>query len=159
MTTRRQACAKAASLFTLCMAPALGGSGKDGGIGLSVPFEFARDRGSLLISARINSRTALLIVDTGSAHTIVRPSVAGVNATDLAPPLAGAGIIGDAVGREVTLEVGRHVWQRRRVAVMDLSPMLSAYQEAIDGLLGMDFLLEFSQSVINLKDRTVTFVS
>jgi hypothetical protein len=89
----------------------------------------------------------------------VRPSVAGVNPAELAPPTAGAGIIGDAVGREVTLEVGRQVWQRRRVAVMDLSPMLSAYRETIDGLLGIDFFLEFSQSVINLKDRTVTFVA
>lgn len=113
----------------------------------------------MLISARINSKPALLIVDTGSAHTIVRPSVAGVNPRELAPPLVGAGIIGDAVGREVTLEVGRQVCQRRGVAVMDLSPMLAAYRETIDGLLGMDFFLEFSQCVINLKDRTVTLVA
>jgi hypothetical protein len=159
MTARRQICAKAASLITLCISPALGRSGKSGGVGLSVPFEFAQGRGSMLISARINSKPALLIVDTGSAHTIVRPSVAGVNPRELAPPLVGAGIIGDAVGREVTLEVGRQVWQRRGVAVMDLSQMLAAYRETIDGLLGMDFFLEFSQCVINLKDRTVTFVA
>lgn len=73
--------------------------------------------------------------------------------------MVGIGISGDAVGSEVTLELGRHVWQRRRVAVMDLSPILSAYQEPVDGLLGMDFFLEFSQSVINLKERTITFVS
>jgi len=113
----------------------------------------------MLISARINSKPAMLIVDTGSAHTIVRPSIAGVNAGEIALPLVGAGIVGDAVGREVTLEVGRQVWQRRRVAVMDLSGVLSAYRETIDGLLGIDFFLEFSQSVINLKDRTVTFVA
>jgi hypothetical protein len=159
MITRRQTCARAASLITLSIARALGRDGKGGGIGFSVPFEFAQERGSLLISARINSKPVLLIVDTGSAHTIVRPPVAGVNPAELAPPRVGAGIMGDAVGREVTLEVGRQLWQRRRVAVMDLSPMLSAYRETIDGLLGMDFFLEFSQSVINLKDRTVTFVA
>src|SRR5579872_2184308 len=159
MITRRQACAKAASLCTLAIAPALAGSGKDAVHGLSIPFEFAKDRGSLLVSARINSRPALLILDTGSAHTILLPSSAGVNRKGLARPMLGIGISGDAVGSEVTLEVGRHVWQRRRVAVMDLSPILSAYQETVDGLLGMDFFLEFSQSVINLKDRTITFVS
>ena len=144
-------------MVTLCVTPTFGRSGK-GFAGLSIPFEFAEGRGSMLISARINSKPAMLIVDTGSAHTIVQPSIAGVNQGELAPPLAGAGIIGDAVGREVTLEVGRQVW-RRRVAVMDLSAALSAYRETIDGLLGIDFFLEFSQSVINLKDRTVTFVA
>ena len=154
----RETWVQAASLFTLCI-PALARSGKTSGPSFSIPFEFARDRGSLLISARINNRPVSLIVDTGSSHTIVRPSVAAVNPPDLAPPRVGGGIIGGAIGREVTLEVGRQVWQRRRVAVMDLSPVLSVYQESIDGVLGIDCLLEFSQSVINLKDRTVTFVS
>jgi hypothetical protein len=159
MITRRQTCAQAASLITLSIAHAVGRDGKGAGIGLSVPFEFAQGRGSMLIPARINSKPALLIVDTGSAHTIVRPSFAGVSPAELAPPLVGAGVMGDAVGREVTLEVGRQVWQRRRVAVMDLSPVLSAYRETVDGVLGMDFFLQFSQSVINLKDRTVRFVA
>jgi hypothetical protein len=159
MITRRQTCAKAASLITLGIAPALGREGKSGGDGLSVPFEFAQGRGSMLISARINNKPARLILDTGSANTIVLPSVAGVNPAELTPPRVGAGIMGDAVGREVTLEVGRQVWQRRRVAVMDLSRILSAYRETIDGLLGIDFFLEFSQSVINLKARMVTFVA
>lgn len=35
---------------------------------------------------------------------------------------------------------------------------LSAYQEKIDGLLGIDFLLEFSQTVIDLKKRLVSFI-
>jgi hypothetical protein len=159
MTTRRQTCTQAASLITLSISQALGRDAKVGGVGLAVPFEFAQGRGSMLVPARINSKPALLIIDTGSAHTIVRPSVAGVSPAELAPPLVGAGIMGDAVGREVTLEVGRQVWQRRGVAVMDLSQMLAAYRETIDGLLGMDFFLEFSQCVINLKDRTVTFVA
>jgi len=68
-------------------------------------------------------------------------------------------VIGDAVGREVTLEVGQRVWQRRRVSVMDLSAALSAYQEKIDGLLGIDFFLEFSQAVIDLNKRVFTFIS
>ena len=41
---------------------------------------------------------------------------------------------------------------------MDLSQVLSAYKERVDGLLGLDFLLEFSQAVIHLKKRVVTFI-
>ena len=125
---------------------------------LTIPFDFAVDRGSLLVRARINGRTALLILDTGSSHTILRPSAAGVNPAELAAPRTGAGVIGDAVGREVTLEVAQRVWLRRRVSVMDLSAALSTYREKIDGLLGLDFLLEFSEAEINLKARSITLV-
>jgi hypothetical protein len=41
---------------------------------------------------------------------------------------------------------------------MDLSDALSPYKEKIGGLLGLDFLLEFSQVVINLKETQVSFV-
>ena len=125
---------------------------------LTIPFDFAADRGSLLVRARINGQSAVLIVDTGSSHTILRPSAAGVNPAELAAPRTGAGIIGDAVGREVKLEVAQRVWPRRRVSVMDLSAALSAYREKIDGLLGLDFLLEFSQADINIRARSITLV-
>ena len=125
---------------------------------LTIPFDFAADRGSLLVHARINGRAALLIVDTGSSHTILRPSAAGVNPAELVAPRTGAGVIGDAVGREITLEVAQRVWVRRRVSVMDLTAALSTYREKIDGLLGLDFLLEFSQAEINLKARSITLV-
>jgi len=82
---------------------------------LTVPFVFASGRGSLIVKARINDRAALLIVDTGSSHTMLQPSVAGINPSALARPRTGAGVIGDAVGQEVTLEIGERVWQRRRV--------------------------------------------
>lgn len=81
-----------------------------------------------------------------------------MSAAELVAPRAGGGVIGDAVGREVTLEVGQRQWQRRRVAVMDLSQTLSVYKERIDGLLGLDVLLEFSQAVIHFKNRLVTLV-
>jgi len=135
------------------------GKGNGSGEELTVPFHFAADRGSLLIRARVDNRPAVLIIDTGSSHTILRPSVVGASASELAAPRSGGGVIGDAVGREVTLEVGQRIWRRRKVAVMDLSQVLSAYKERVDGLLGLDFLLEFSQAVIHLKKRVVTFIS
>ncbi len=99
------------------------------------------------------------MLDTGSSHTILRPSVAGMNPSEsLAKPRTGAGVVGDATGHAVTLEVGQRVWPGRPVAVMDLSDALSPYKEKIGGLLGLDFLLEFSQVVINLKETQVSFV-
>jgi hypothetical protein len=124
---------------------------------LIVPFRFASGRASLLVQARVNLRPALLIVDTGSSHTILRPSIAGVDARELAQPRIGAGFVGDAVGREVTLGIGQHI-SHRRVSVMDLSNILSAYEERIDGLLGIDFLLDFSRAVIDFKERTIAFI-
>ena len=103
MSTRRETCLNIASLTAALATRALGrGPSK----ALMVSFDFASGgRGSLLIPARINGRAALLLVDTGSSHTILRASVAGVNPAELAPP--GPAVIGDAVDREVTLEVRR----------------------------------------------------
>lgn len=112
----------------------------------------------MLIEARVSGRAALLILDTGSSHTILVPSIAGVHPAELAASRAGAGIIGDAVGRQITLEVGGCIVQRHRVSVMDLSQAFSAYREKIDGLLGIEFLLQFSQATINLKSRSITLV-
>lgn len=160
LCTRRATLVRTAGLVAAFATPSRGQRAGNGNGGqLTVPFDFAAGRGSLLVRARINNRAAILIVDTGSSHTILQPSAAGVNPAELRAPRTGAGVIGDAVGREVTLEVGQRVWQRRRVSVMDLSAALSAYQETIDGLLGIDFFLEFSQAVVDLRKRVFTFIS
>ena len=121
-------------------------------------FQYAVGRGSLLIRARINRKVAVLIVDTGASHIIVQPALLGIDPKRLFRTRPGAGVIGDAIGQEVTLEMGDSVWPRRRVSVMDLTAVLSEYKEPIDGLLGLDFMLEFSQATINLKDRILTFL-
>jgi predicted aspartyl protease len=125
---------------------------------LTVPFDIAADRGSLLVHVRVENRPAVLIVDTGSSHTILRPSTVGMTLAELAAARTGGGAIGDAVGREVTLEIGPRRWQRRRVAVMDLSRTLSVYKERIDGLLGLDLLFEFSQAVLHFRTRSMTLI-
>jgi len=114
----------------------------------------------MLVRVRINDRPAVLILDTGSAHTIVRPELVGVNPKELIPTeIAGSsgGFVGDAVGREVSLQVGSWTWKKRKVAVMDLSQVLSLYQEKIDGILDLDFIKEFRQVTINVKEQTITF--
>lgn len=114
----------------------------------------------MLVRVRINNKPAILIFDTGSAHTIVRPELVGVTPKELIPTQmggSGGGFIGDAVGREVSLEVGSSTWKKRKVAVMDLSQVLSVYEEKIDGILGLDFIKEFRQVTINVKEKTITF--
>lgn len=125
---------------------------------LTVPFEYAAGLGSLLVRGRINRRPALLVLDTGSSHTIVTAAFLGVKPPAPSPARPGVGILSDAIGEEVTLELGPRVSQRRRVAVMDLSSVLSPYKERIDGLLGLDFFSEFSRVILSFADRTVTLV-
>lgn len=127
---------------------------------LELPFEYARDKGSILLQVRINNEPALLILDTGSSHTILRPELLDIKLSELAPTQnsSGGGFIGDAVGREVTLQIGNWKWTKRRVAVMDLSQVLSVYHEKIDGVLGLDFLYEFRRVTINVKEKTIVFM-
>jgi predicted aspartyl protease len=154
MWTRREAFRRAAAFLAATAGPARSQTPPN----VVVPFQYAVGRGSILIRARINRKPAVLIVDTGSSHIIIRPALLGIDPKRLFGTRPGAGVIGDAIGQEVTLEVGDSVWPRRRVSIMDLTAALSAYNEPIDGLLGLDFLLEFSQATINLKDRILTFL-
>jgi len=126
---------------------------------LKVPFEYADDRNSILLPARINDKPAVLILDTGAARTVLCPEVAGIDRKELVPSQTAEGggrFIDDAVGREVALQVGNVKWEKRRVAVMDLSQVLSAYHQKVDGVLGMDFLSDFSLVTINTKDQILT---
>ena len=126
---------------------------------LKVPFEYAKGRNSILLPVRINDKPALLILDTGAAHTVLCPEVAGIDRKELVPSQIAEGggwFIDDAVGREVAFQVGNLKWEKRRVVVMDLSQVLSGYHQKVDGILGMDFLSEFSLVTINTKDQMLT---
>ena len=127
---------------------------------LQIPYELAKRRAGLLLHVRINGAPAVMILDTGSAHTIIQPDVLGSKAPNVAPvyPVPkSAGFIGDAVGYEVQLQVGEWKWKRRGVVVMDLARLLAAYDERVDGLLGLDFLQEFSSILIDRETKTITF--
>ena len=91
---------------------------------------------------------------------MLRPQAAGISPSELSPTHpgpSGAGFIGDAVGAEVLLKVENWVWPKRRVAVMDLSLVLSAYKEKVDGVLGLDFVREFSRVTVDLEHNTLNF--
>jgi hypothetical protein len=126
---------------------------------LRISFEYAGTRNSLLVRVRLNGKPALLILDTGSAHTVLRPEAIGVRRSELTPvrtPPSGAGFIGDAIAKEVTLQVGEHAWWRHHVVLMDISDILAAYPEKPAGVLGLDFFQQYSRVVIDLRARTIT---
>jgi len=128
---------------------------------LRLHFEYATNRNSILVQVKVNDTPAVLVVDTGSSHTVVRPELLHIKSSELMPTRqgsSGGGFLGDAIGREITLQVGSWKWQKRRVAVMDLSQVLEVYQQQIDGVLGLDFVQEFSCVTINVKDKTILFV-
>jgi aspartyl protease len=128
---------------------------------LKVPFEYANNRNSILVHVKIDEQPAVLIVDTGSAHTVLRPELLHIKPSELMPTRpgsSGGGFIGDAIGKEVTLQVGNWKWLKRRVAVMDLSQVFAVYQQQIDGVLGLDFFQEFATVTINVKEKTILFV-
>ena len=126
---------------------------------LKVPYELAKRRAGLLVQVRINDIPAVMILDTGSAHTIIQPDLLGSKAPKVAPanPINGVGLTGDAVACEVQLQLGEWKWKRRRVAVMNLTRLLAVYDERVDGLLGLDFLEEFSSVSIDIQARKITF--
>jgi Aspartyl protease len=127
------------------------------GESMRLPFEYTSHRNALLVYVSVNGKKALLILDTGSAHTVLRPEVVGLKRKELSAAhlSPGGGLIGDAVGKEVMLQVGEHVLPKYRIVVMDLSQVLQAYQENLDGVLGMDFLRNYSQITIDLREHKI----
>lgn len=128
---------------------------------LKVPFDYANPKNSILVQVKVNDRPALLVLDTGSSHTVLRPELLHIKPSELMPTRrssSAGGFIGDAIGRQVSLQVGNWKWQKWRVAVMDLSQVFPVYQQQIDGILGLDFFEEFSSVTIDMKEKTILFV-
>lgn len=124
-----------------------------------VPFQYSVKHHVILLHGHVENKPALLILDTGCAHTIVKPELVGIVLSEFSPTKLnsfGVGFQGDAIGREITLELG--TWKREKftVSVMDLRQVLSAYPERPDGVLGLDFLEQFSSVTIDLKAKTIS---
>jgi hypothetical protein len=126
---------------------------------LQIPFEFATGRNALLLHVQINNKPALMILDTGSAQSVLQPAFLGVKPAELTQNRrvsAGTGLTANAIDREVELQVGNMVWKKWPVKVLDQSQAPSAYLDNPDGVLGLDFLQEFSGVALDLEAKTVT---
>jgi hypothetical protein len=122
---------------------------------VEIPFELNRQFGSILIRVRVNGEPAVLLVDTGSSHTILSGNFLGLNPLLLeraGAPVKGSGLIGIAGWATATIDLGRMNWSERRVLVMDEFREISkGMKQRVDGILGEDVLNEFTSVAIDFK--------
>jgi hypothetical protein len=127
-----------------------------------VPLERSPHFGAILVSANVNGKPAVLILDTGSNTTILSPEISGLNPAHLPradPPRKGTGFVGDGRWGQATLTIGTTVWKDKRVLVVDTKDLSRAVQRKIDGILGQDILDEFKYVEINLEEKRLTLGS
>jgi hypothetical protein len=123
-----------------------------------VPYDRPLHRDAMLIPARVNGRSATLLLDTGAAHTVLSVNVMHPEQPRLSESrFLGAGLRGEAMWDTVDLQIGTRRWRDRRVVVMNLSAVSRVYGRPIDGLLGMDFVNEFDQVVIDRNRQIMAF--
>ena len=121
-----------------------------------IPFENSRMFGLVLVKVEVNGRSAILIVDTGSNHTIISSELADVPARNLDNVLAtskGSGFACAGVFTRATLKVGPITWRDHKVVAMDMRALSKSLGQKIDGLLGMDFFSESELVVVDLKNH------
>ena len=120
-----------------------------------IPLRLSRAFGLMLVTAEINGKPAVLIVDTGSNHTAISSrfvDVASPSLRDTVSTEKGSSYSGTGVFTKASLKLGPILW-RDRVLAMDMKEISKSFGENIDGLLGMDFLNEFEMVVVDLKQH------
>jgi hypothetical protein len=120
-----------------------------------IPFEINRKFGSILIRAQVNGQPVTLLVDTGTSRTILSSDLVRLNPLLLDPagsPLKGSGLVGSAASSTATMEVGKVLWVKREVLVMNgIRDLSNSLEQQVDGILGEDILKEFDSVLIDFK--------
>jgi predicted aspartyl protease len=129
----------------------------EGGSNVDVPFELNRQFGSILVRVHVNGKPAVLLVDTGSSHTLLSADILRVNPLFLeraAAPVKGSGLIGIAGWTTATIDLGTISWSNRKVLVMnEFREISKSMKQRVDGILGEDVLNEFTSVAIDFKNR------
>lgn len=125
------------------------GRGRD----VEIPFETGRQESVILVRGSANGRPALLILDTGSSRTILRPELVGTAAASL--PSSGFSENGPglhAQGRwsRATIRLGEKTW-RREVVAMNFDEVSRVMGMKVDGLIGQDLLREYDRVTIDFR--------
>jgi predicted aspartyl protease len=121
---------------------------------VEIPLYLNRSFGLILVKAEINGNPAVLVLDTGSNRTSVSTrfvDVAAPRLTDTVSSAKGSGYVGTAIYTKASLKVGALIWRGQRILAMDMSQISKSLGENIDGMLGMDFLNQFTTVVVDLK--------
>jgi Aspartyl protease len=124
---------------------------------VEIPFELNRQFGSILVRLPVNGEPAVLLVDTGSSHTILSGNFLGLNPMLLeraSAPVKGSGLIGIAGWATATIDLGRIKGVNRRVLVMnEFREISKGMKQRVDGILGEDVLNEFTSVAIDFKNH------
>jgi hypothetical protein len=121
-----------------------------------IPLRVTHVFGLMLVTVEINGKPAVLILDTGSNHTIVSSRFVDVATPPLKDTVTterGSGLSGRGVFTRASLKVGQVLLLDHPVLAMDMKEMSKSFGENIDGLLGMDFLQEFERVVLDLRQH------
>jgi predicted aspartyl protease len=122
----------------------------------AIPFRFGEAFRVMLIEGEINGTHTWLVVDTGSNRTVLSAKAARVMTLGLGQrvrPVDGSGYVGNGAYLNATLKVGDQVWRDRQIVVMDLEDMSKSMGLEVGGLLGMDFLSEFDEVVVDVRGQ------
>jgi predicted aspartyl protease len=121
-----------------------------------IPFEKSRIFGLVLVKVEVNGKPAVLIVDTGSNHTVISSELADAvprNLESVVDTSKGSGFAGSGVFTKATLKVGSITWRDHKVVAMDMRALSKSLGQKADGVLGMDFFSDFKLMVVDLKNH------
>ena len=117
---------------------------------IEIPFELDPTYRGIFISAIVNGKRAVLLVDTGASNTWLDAEVAGVHRVTLARSRfrQDVGFEVTGVRKSATIDIGTtRASERFRVA--DLDALSSRYGRPVDGVLGQDILGRFTRVTID----------
>jgi predicted aspartyl protease len=122
---------------------------------IRLPFRTAQSM--ILVQAKVDGRPVTLLLDTGATRTIVSIRSYGSLGYQLHAThrLGRPGFVGESVTVPVNLELDRHTWLQRRVAVMNFDGLSAILGVDFDGLLGEDVLREFHSIRIDYRNHVI----
>ena len=120
-----------------------------------------------LISAKINGKKGLFLLDTGATHTMLNISKAkkfGIKTEDLANDMVFVGASEDAIDVQMSsrpIKVRIKKWKQKNLPLflMDMSHVNELLPFEIDGIIGTDILLagkavlDYDKGVMYLKKQ------
>jgi hypothetical protein len=110
--------------------------------------------GTILLNARLNGDPIVMILDTGSSHSLFDARAFGMSPAQLQTARLnsrGLGLNADVVWRSANFQIAEQQWNNLPVEVADLSKLSKIYGRTIDGILGQDVLRSFDSVQINYK--------
>jgi predicted aspartyl protease len=114
--------------------------------------------GTILLNARLNGDPVVMILDTGSSHSLFDARAFGMSPAQLQAVrlnTRGLGLNADVVWRSANFRIADQQWNNQPVEVADLSKLSKIHGRTIDGILGQDVLRSFDSVQINYKGDCV----